>query len=58
MKVYIVLEPDADPYCGSHIQAVFRNEVDAKKLIKGQGKYTDWEYDEWEVQSSEGTADE
>ena len=49
MKVYIVYEPDADTYCGIHIHGVFSSESNAKKYIETDGKWTSWDFDEYEV---------
>jgi len=51
MKVYIVSEPDADMYCGSHIIGVFSTEEKAKEYMKIDEPYSPWFWDEYEIDS-------
>jgi len=50
--VWVVLEEDADPYCGYWLQAIFDSKEKAEKYVKKH--YFDWErkyvfIEEWEV---------
>ena len=46
MKVYVVMERDADPYCGSHLRGVYSTRELAINSLKDE--LLEWEKEEGE----------
>ena len=54
MKIYVVVEPDADPYCGTWVIGVFSTRKKAENYIKTTDEPQEKDIEEWEIDSTTG----
>ena len=58
MKVFVVVESDADPYCGTWVIGVFSTKDKAETFVKSLEDADEKTIEEWELDSTSGRSKE